>query len=304
MQIYLKHICLYPLSKMTKKSEELDKLWNLHHIAYLQGNGDSYKNQLIECSVPYIKIIADEIHSKSYPTIELDDLKSEGMLGAIEAIKSFNPNKARFITYLDRKIRSKILDYIRNEDLVSRVVRARFYQLEKAKHKLKEELGYEPTRKKLIKELSKDIYPTNPIRTKNYNKKTKFKGRKKAQRIIDDTKNLKKRVYFFPLNNMGEEDREALDVGDKRCLKDKKAPNPLYEAQKRDLKELLIKGTTRAEKLVIALYYYENMSQKKIGGVIGLSESMISLIHTALLSKLKGKLTVRGLNLEDCLNNL
>ncbi len=295
---------------MTKKSEELDKLWRLHHAAYLQGNGDSYKNQLIEVSLYYIENIAYEICLGVPPNIELNDLKSEGVFGAIEAIKSFNPNKSRFVTHLDRRVRSKLLDYIRKEDCNPRLVRLRSNQLKKAKNKLKSKLGCEPTEHQLIKELSKDSYVFS------YSSKTrnKIKGEEKARLIIQDAKNLKTRGYVFPINNLGDENREVFDGEDRRCLKDKKAKNPLYEAQRKDLKDFLYNELTRREKLILNLYYFTfytqdkngrlGMPQREIGNLLELHESRISQIHSALLPRLKAKLTEKGLTLETCLNNL
>ena len=77
------------------------------------------------------------------------------------------------------------------------------------------------------------------------------------------------------------------------ATKDKKSQNPLIEAQKRDLKNLLTKGLTRAERLIIVLYYYEERTMKEIGATLDLSESRVSQMHSSIIERLKAQLNNR-----------
>jgi len=86
----------------------------------------------------------------------------------------------------------------------------------------------------------------------------------------------------------GEKDIREIDV-----IKDKKSEDPLTEAQKRDLKNLLTKGLTRAERLIVVLYYYEEMTMKEIGATLDLSESRVSQMHSSIMARLKAQLNSR-----------
>ena len=86
----------------------------------------------------------------------------------------------------------------------------------------------------------------------------------------------------------GERDVCEIDV-----IKDNRSEDPLIEAQKRDLKSLLTKGLTRAERLIIVLYYYEEMTMKEIGATLDLSESRVSQMHSSLVERLREQLASR-----------
>jgi RNA polymerase sigma factor for flagellar operon FliA len=86
----------------------------------------------------------------------------------------------------------------------------------------------------------------------------------------------------------GEKDIREIDV-----IKDRKSKNPLIEAQKRDLKSLLTKGLTRAERLIVVLYYYEEMTMKEIGATLDLSESRVSQMHSSIIERLKAQMHTR-----------
>ncbi|MGA1979708.1 MAG: sigma-70 family RNA polymerase sigma factor [Sedimentisphaerales bacterium] len=88
--------------------------------------------------------------------------------------------------------------------------------------------------------------------------------------------------------NEGEKDIREIDI-----IKDQKSEDPLTEAQKRDLKSLLTKGLTRAERLIVVLYYYEEMTMKEIGATLDLSESRVSQMHSSIIARLKAQMNTR-----------
>ena len=88
----------------------------------------------------------------------------------------------------------------------------------------------------------------------------------------------------------GEGDRDVCEID---VIKDKKSKDPLIEAQKRDLKSLLTKGLSRAERLIIVLYYYEEMTMKEIGATLDLSESRVSQMHSSIVARLKAQMNTR-----------
>jgi len=292
------------MKKNIKKPLNVDELWNRYHKGRENREGNLFKNRLIENHHPLVKFIAEKIHAKLPPNIELDDLMQEGIFGLIDAIEKYN-GSVKFETYAYSRIRGSILDYLRDEDWVPDIIRSAEHQLEKGKNKL----GDRITREQLIKELSKKKYACYHPNTWD------IKGRKKALKIIEDNKNLKKLVHFQDLDNYKEDDGYARE-GD--FLEDKKVPNPFDNTQRKDLQEFLEKGLTKTEKLLLRLYYsnyHRRYKSKKkyyskgmpmldIGKVIGLSEPSVSLKHRLILKTLKTKLTIRELTFEDCLNDL
>ena len=81
-------------------------------------------------------------------------------------------------------------------------------------------------------------------------------------------------------------------------LEDKRGTNPFEEIKKRDLKEMLTKGLSRAERLILVLYYYEEMTMKEIGATLDLSESRVSQMHSSILARLKAQMSHQRKELE------
>jgi RNA polymerase sigma factor for flagellar operon FliA len=154
-------------------------------------------------------------------------------------------------------------------DWVPRLVRARAHQLTKAIHSLETHLGRKPTEKETAEELDMNI-----------DEFSRLQHDANAVGLVSlDTKYSE---------SEGEKDIREIDV-----IKDQKSEDPLTEAQKRDLKSLLTKGLTRAERLIIVLYYYEEMTMKEIGATLDLSESRVSQMHSSIVARLKAQMNTR-----------
>ena len=100
-------------------------------------------------------------------------------------------------------------------------------------------------------------------------------------------------IGIVSLNSQYGEEEGEKDIREIDIIKDKKSEDPLIEAQKRDLKSLLTKGLTRAERLIVVLYYYEEMTMKEIGATLDLSESRVSQMHSSVLARLKAQFNSR-----------
>jgi len=209
-----------------------------------------------------VKYCAERLHSKLPDKVELDDLISAGNFGLMDAINAFDPSRGvKFETYCAPRIKGSILDELRSMDWVPRLVRARAHQLAKVTHSLEMHLGRKPVEEEIAEELNMDIEEFNRL-----------------QRDASA-------VSLVSLNNKYDGDGEK-DVCEIDVIKDKKSEEPLLEAQKRDLKNLLTKGLTRAERLIIVLYYYEGMTIKGIGEALDLSESRVSQMHASIIKRL------------------
>jgi RNA polymerase sigma factor for flagellar operon FliA len=101
-------------------------------------------------------------------------------------------------------------------------------------------------------------------------------------------------VTQVSLSRKYSETDSSKEVSEIDVLEDKRGKNPVNEIQRRDLKELVTRGLTRAERLILILYYYEEMTMKEIGGTLDLSESRVSQMHSAILKRLKEQLDRRS----------
>jgi RNA polymerase sigma factor for flagellar operon FliA len=224
----------------------------------------------MEHYLPIVKYTADRIYAKLPDKVELDDLISAGIFGLMDAIDAFDPERGvKFETYCTPRIRGAILDELRSMDWVPRLVRARAHQLENALQTLEAYLGRLPTEKEIADELSL--------------------GMNEFRRLQRDAN----AVGLVSLSNTFAESESDKDVREIDIIEDQKSENPLVEAQKRDLKGLLIKGLTRAERLIVVLYYYEEMTMKEIGATLDLSESRVSQMHSSIIARLKAQMNTR-----------
>ena len=252
--------------KTTSVIKDIEGVWK----SYFETHEEQYRNLLMENYLRLVKYTAERIYAKLPDKVELDDLISAGIFGLMDAINAFDPERGvKFETYCTPRIRGAILDELRSMDWVPRLVRARAHQLETALRTLEAHLGRNPTDEEIAKELQlekpeftrlqRDAYATGLISLSN-----KFS------------------------DSDGDKDVREIDI-----ITDEKSENPLIESQKRDLKNLLTKGLTRAERLIIVLYYYEEMTMKEIGATLDLSESRVSQMHSSIVARLKAQMNNR-----------
>ncbi|UCE99834.1 MAG: FliA/WhiG family RNA polymerase sigma factor [Planctomycetota bacterium] len=250
----------------TDQKLNIDKIWEQFH----KTRSDEYRNILMEHYRPLVRYAAERLHSKLPDKVELDDLISAGIFGLVDAIDAFDPDRGvKFETYCSPRIRGSILDELRSMDWVPRLVRARAHQLARATQSLETHLGRKPTKQETAEELEMDLV--------------------EFDRLERDAN----AVGVVSLNTKYNEADDEKDIREIDIVKDKKSQDPIIEAQKRDLKNLLTKGLTRAERLIIVLYYYEEMTMKEIGATLDLSESRVSQMHSSIVARLKAQMNSR-----------
>ena len=228
------------------------------------------RNRLMEIYLPLVKYNADRIASKLPDEVDVNDLTSAGIFGLVDAIEAFDLSRGvKFETYCAPRIRGAILDELRSMDWVPRLVRSRAHKLERVTRALEAELGRLPTESELAAKL----------------------GVSKAEliKLLRDAT----AIAQVSLSRKHFETDSNRDVCEIDVLEDKRGRNPVTEIQKRDLKELVTRGLTRAERLILILYYYEEMTMKEIGAALDLSESRVSQMHSAILNRLKSQLQNR-----------
>jgi RNA polymerase sigma factor for flagellar operon FliA len=243
---------------------------------YKKTGSENLRNRLLENYLPLVKYNAERVHSKLPDEVDVEDLMSAGIFGLMDAIDSFDMSRGvKFETFCAPRVRGAILDELRAMDWVPRLVRSRSSQIEGARKTLEKDLGRPPTDDELAKQMnvSKDEF-------------TKIKKDSGPVGVVSLS-----RKWFETDSN---KDVREIDV-----LEDSRQVNPFAAVQRRDLKDLITKGLTRAERLIVILYYYEEMTMKEIGVTLDLSESRVSQMHSSILARLKAQFQHRSKELEE-----
>ncbi len=257
---------------MESEKLDIDQLWK----EYQQTRSDELRNKLIEHYMPIVRYNAERVWQKLPNEVELDDLVSSGVFGLFDAITSFDINRGvKFETYCSRRIRGAILDELRERDWVPRIVRSRMRKVDEATRALEAQLGRVPTEEEIAEEM--DLPP------------------EEFKRVFNDTNNS----MFISLTRSKNESDSHKDLREIDVLEDKRSQNPISEMQKRDIKELIMRGLSRAERLIVLLYYYEELTMKEIGATLDLSESRVSQMHSAIVKRLRQHLSARSDEFED-----
>ena len=236
---------------------------------------DELRNHLIEQYLELVRYTAERMHMRLPGEVDVEDLMSAGLFGLMDAIDAFDLARGvKFETFCTQRIRGAILDELRAMDWVPRLVRSRTAKVEKARKSLEMEKGRKPTEKEVSEKLGVN--------------KDEFE---KLQRDS-------KPVGVVSLNRKWYETDSNKDIREIDVVQDQRQENPLSELQKKDLKTLITKGLSRAERLIVILYYYEEMTMKEIGMTLDLSESRVSQMHSSILARLKAQMQTRDTEFE------
>ena len=250
----------------TDQQVDIAQVWEQFH----KSRSDEFRNILMQYYMYLVRYAAERLYSKLPDKVELDDLISAGIFGLMDAIDAYDPERGvKFETYCSPRIKGSILDELRSMDWVPRLVRARAHQLARARQSLETHLGRKPTEKETAEELDMDMEEFN--------------------RLLRDAN----AVSVVSLDTRYSDDDGEKDVREIDVIRDQRSQDPLTEAQKRDLRSLLTKGFTRAEQLIVVLYYYEEMTMKEIGATLDLSESRVSQMHSSIIQRLKAQMNSR-----------
>lgn len=236
---------------------------------YQRTRNPKIKEQLIIKYISLVKYVAGRMMISLPPSVELGDLESAGIMGLIDAIDRFDPKfGVKFESYAIPRIKGSILDELRKLDWVPRSIRTKSRELERVIFQLENEVGRPVT----DEEISQRMNLT-----------------------LEEYYTLLKEVGTTSLLSLDESifNEEGGTASLHEVIEDKEVQHPLEEINREELKDLMIKAIDELpeiERLVIALYYYEELTLYEIGQVLQLSESRISQIHTKTILSLKGKL--------------
>ena len=246
------------------QQEEIAEVWQQYKR---DPSRRELRNRLVENYLPLVKYNGERIWSRLPDGVELDDLISAGVFGLMDAINAFDMSRGvKFETYCVPRIRGAMLDELRSMDWVPRLVRSKASKLNEAVKKLEAKLGRSPNEN----ELADHMEMTVP----------------ELEKLISDAN----AVGLISLNKKWYETDSYKDVREIDILEDKKGEDPTRRIQKSDIMRLVTKGLNRNERLIIILYYYEEMTMKEIGSTLDLSESRVSQMHSAIVQRLQGQL--------------
>lgn len=247
--------------------EEIQGIWKKFKLD--QSNED-LRNQLMENYMPLVKYNGERIWSRLPEGVELDDLVSAGTFGLMDAIDAFDMTRGvKFETYCVPRIRGAMLDELRTMDWVPRLVRSKASKLEAARKEAEAELGRPPSDTEIARKMG--------LPMEEY----------------DKHKSEASAVNLVSLNKKWYETDSYKDVREIDIIEDTKGEDPTDGIQKRDVMKLVTKGLNRNERLIIILYYYEELTMKEIGTTLGLSESRVSQMHSSIVARLKDQLNRR-----------
>src|SRR5215831_782040 len=228
------------------------------------------RNQLVEHYLPLVKYNAERIWSRLPEGVDLDDLISAGVFGLMDAIGAFDLERGvKFETYCVPRIRGAMLDELRTMDWVPRLVRSKHSKMEEARKALEAQHGRPPTDVELAERLGLPL--------------------EEYEKMAMDAN----AVGLISLNKKWYETDSYKDVREIDILEDKKGEDPTRRLQRKDLMRMVTKGLNRNERLIIILYYYEELTMKEIGATLDLSESRVSQMHSSIVQRLQSQLSSR-----------
>ncbi len=244
---------------------ELDGAW----ARFKRTGAQQERDELIVYYAPLVKYVASRIAAGLPQTVDQSDLVSYGMFGLIDAITKFDPERGfKFETYAISRIKGAVLDELRAIDWVPRSVRSKAKSVERAMSKLESKLHRAPTDDEIADEL--DI-------------------------SSDQLSGIYKQISSLGMVALDEmlsfNGSESLTFGD--TLADRRE-GPVTTYERVEMRQLLadaINKMNEREKIVLTLYYYENLTLAEIGKVLGVTESRVCQIHTKAVLQLRSRLS-------------
>ncbi len=256
-------------------SPDHKELWNRYFLAREKAAFDA----LVAAYRPYVEGVAARFSKRLPPSVDIDDLVSAGCFGLMDAIGVFDPDRAtRFQTFALKRIVGAMNDYLRSQDIAPRLARRREAQVKRAQDDFRKRHGRSPTEEELLRALHADA--------------------DEARAIVEGAEIPCMSSLTAPSDD-GEagptmesvvsaaSDRGGSAGGAVGGMGAAAAAAGLFD---RDVQKWLGRTLSRSERLIIWLYYFESLTMKEIGQVLGICEGRVSQIHALLLERLRARL--------------
>jgi RNA polymerase sigma factor for flagellar operon FliA len=264
-----------PKKVLSSDDREDILLWEKYKLC-----GDAKtRDQLIIKYSPFVKYVAGRMAVNLPSNVEYEDLISYGVFGLMDAIEKFDPQRAvQFKTYAKTRIRGAILDELRVLDWTPRSVRQKSKKLERAYAELESSLGREASDEEVAQFLQISV--------------------EELQKLLEETRQSLVLSLDEPDPNNDNNDQNRLNF-----FEDLNTPTPEQKATNKEVKKLLAESINKLsdrERLVVTLYYFEELTSKEIGSILGVSDSRVSQLHTKAILRLRGRLSrMKKLLLEE-----
>ena len=263
-----RRISVYRAKETAKTPKKSTTDTAIDWLRYQRSANPEIRARLLKKYLPLVRNVAGRMAIGFPRSVELSDLINTGVIGLVEAFGNFDPDRGvKFETYAVPRIRGAILDELRALDWVPRSTRARSREIERAVMSLENDHGRYPSSRELAKKLGCTI--------------------DELMSALGDVSNSS----LLSLDETVYREDDNHQVPRIETVKDKSRINALGEMEKMELRSFLVTAMdklTEQEKLVIALYYFEELTLKEIGEVMSISESRVSQIHTKAVIKLRG----------------
>lgn len=246
--------------------EDTLSLWR----EYRRTADKAIRDRLILTYAPLVKYVAGRLGSGLPAHVDEGDLVSYGLLGLIGAIERYDPERdIKFETYAIARIKGAIIDELRALDWVPRSVRSRAREIERAIADLEAKLGHAPSDEEIAKKIGITVEE------------------------LEDSLTDISRSSIAALDELWSVSGEGDQVSLLDTIEDTTGPRPAEALDETELRESLAEAIARLperEKLVVTLYYYEELTLREIGEVLGVTESRVSQLHTKAILRLKARL--------------
>jgi RNA polymerase sigma factor for flagellar operon FliA len=247
-------------------AEDTQSLW----LEYRRSGDPGVRDRLILTYAPLVKYVAGRLGSGLPAHVEEGDLVSYGLLGLIGAIERYDPARdIKFETYAIARIKGAIIDELRALDWVPRSVRSRAREIERAIAELESKLGRAPNDDEIAGKIGISVDE------------------------LEDSLTDISRSSIAALDELWSVSGEGDQISLMDTIEDTNGPRPADALDEVETREVLADAIARLperEKLVITLYYYEELTLREIGEVLGVTESRVSQLHTKAILRLKSRL--------------
>jgi RNA polymerase sigma factor for flagellar operon FliA len=246
-----------------KEVRSTDELWR----SYKSTKDENLRNLLIEKYYPMVRHIAERVLQTLPKSIDIEELCSAGVTGLMDAINGFDLTRGiKFKTYCTTRIRGSILDHLRAQDFVPRLVRLKAHRVERAVHELEAKLGRRPTDYELAQHLK---IPLARLETEMSDSSPKA---------------------MLSLSDRWDDEDDERGAEKAELIEDKKTEDPLYSIHRRDLMDVITRNLSKKERLIFIMYYQEGLTMREIGEILHLTESRVCQIHSNVVARLKAQL--------------
>ncbi len=227
------------------------------------------KEKIIKDSLPFIKYTAYRLAYRLPPQMSVEDLISVGTMGLLDALQRYAEGRVKLNTFTEYRIKGAMLDELRSQDWVPRSLKTKIDQIKKAHRRLEKELDRLPSEEEVAESLA--------ITLDEY-----YKTLQSASNAV---------VFSFEDFRDRMHDENGMDVTE--CIPDRDMKNPLELLEDSSAKEALARIISRLpekEKLLLSLYYWEELTMKEIGKVMNLTEGRVCQLHSQAVIRLKSQM--------------